>query len=216
MSKLVLPVAGHDDRAQVVPLFGVVVVVALAVALAAVRVGVVANDRARAQGAADATALAAAAADDDEAEQVAEANDAQVVSIDREAGEVTVEVRVGSATARASAHRAEADSAMSTIGVDGLHPDLVASIRDAESVIGRPLRITSGLRSRAEQEELWRNRHQNPYPVARPGTSAHERGLAVDVSTHDLADLVPIAEQVGLCRPLPSTDPVHFRRCADL
>lgn len=43
------------------------------------------------------------------------------------------------------------------------------------------LRITSVRRSRTEQLKLWNNRHNNPYPVAPPGTSKHERGLAWDM-----------------------------------
>lgn len=43
------------------------------------------------------------------------------------------------------------------------------------------LKITSVLRSYTKQLELWNNRHNNPYPVAPPGTSKHERGLAWDM-----------------------------------
>ncbi len=215
MSCVVNPVV-RDDRAQLVPLFGVVVVMGFAVALLAVRLGVAANDRARAQSAADVAALAAAGGGEGEAFEVAAANDAEVVSIDWAAGAVRVEVRVGAASARAAARRVDPGPLSSSASTAGLHRNLLASIRRAEAIIGRALRITSGLRSRAEQEALWRNRHRNPFPVARPGTSAHERGLAVDVSPLDLGDLVPIAADVGLCRPLPEADPVHFRRCADL
>lgn len=42
--------------------------------------------------------------------------------------------------------------------------------------------ITSGIRSTAQQAALYANRANNPYPVARPGTSLHEQGRAVDVS----------------------------------
>ena len=42
--------------------------------------------------------------------------------------------------------------------------------------------VTAGFRSRAKQQELWDNRASNPYPVARPGTSNHESGQAVDVT----------------------------------
>lgn len=43
------------------------------------------------------------------------------------------------------------------------------------------LTVTSVYRSRTEQLKLWNNRRNNPYPVARPGTSKHERGLAFDM-----------------------------------
>lgn len=43
------------------------------------------------------------------------------------------------------------------------------------------LTVTSGFRSYSHQLELWNNRHNNPYPVARPGTSFHELGRAFDM-----------------------------------
>lgn len=43
------------------------------------------------------------------------------------------------------------------------------------------LRVTSVYRSKSEQIRLWNNRHNNPYPVAPPGQSLHEYGLAWDM-----------------------------------
>lgn len=43
------------------------------------------------------------------------------------------------------------------------------------------LKVTSVYRSRTEQLKLWNNRHRNPYPVAPPGRSLHEYGLAWDM-----------------------------------
>lgn len=43
------------------------------------------------------------------------------------------------------------------------------------------LQITSVRRSRTQQIALWNNRANNPYPVAPPGTSKHELGLAWDM-----------------------------------
>lgn len=47
----------------------------------------------------------------------------------------------------------------------------------------RTARITSARRSRAEQERLYRRflAGQSKYPVARPGTSRHEQGRAIDL-----------------------------------
>lgn len=46
--------------------------------------------------------------------------------------------------------------------------------------------ITSGRRTRAEQEELWakfqRGDPSQPYPPLPPGRSQHERGFAVDIA----------------------------------
>lgn len=43
------------------------------------------------------------------------------------------------------------------------------------------LTVTSVRRSRTEQLRLWNTRHRNPYPVAPPGRSLHEYGLAWDM-----------------------------------
>ncbi len=46
---------------------------------------------------------------------------------------------------------------------------------------GITIKVSSGFRSVERQRQLYANRRSNPYPVAVPGTSKHERGLAVDV-----------------------------------
>jgi hypothetical protein len=53
----------------------------------------------------------------------------------------------------------------------------------------------------------------NPYPVAPPGRSAHELGLAVDLWAGNDGQqnlLAALAPQVGLRRPLGTRDAVHF------
>jgi hypothetical protein len=71
--------------------------------------------------------------------------------------------------------------------------------------------VTSGFRSRAKQEQLYANRASNPNPVAPPGTSMHERGLAVDVSD------IPGFQRAMSSAPANARltwfgpgDPVHF------
>ena len=67
----------------------------------------------------------------------------------------------------------------------GLHPEVRAAadwaVRYAESQ-GVPVTITSGYRTWEDQARLrakW-ERGENPYPVNRPGDSAHNWGLAFD------------------------------------
>lgn len=43
------------------------------------------------------------------------------------------------------------------------------------------LKITSVYRSYSDQLRLWNNRHNNPYPVAPPGSSYHEFRRAWDM-----------------------------------
>lgn len=45
---------------------------------------------------------------------------------------------------------------------------------------GIDLRISSGFRTRSEQERLWEQYGRNPARVAPPGTSNHEKGNAID------------------------------------
>jgi hypothetical protein len=90
---------------------------------------------------------------------------------------------------------------------------MAAAIARAGALLGEPVPITSGWRSRAQQAALWARRATNPYPVARPGTSMHERGLAIDVPRSFVAALRSVAAAAGLCQPLPVSDPVHFELC---
>jgi uncharacterized protein YcbK (DUF882 family) len=88
-----------------------------------------------------------------------------------------------------------------------------AALARAEQILGHPIAITSGYRSREDQERLYANRANNPYPVAAPGSSMHEQGLAIDVPVGDVPELVRVGSQAGLCHPLPEADPVHFEVC---
>jgi len=63
---------------------------------------------------------------------------------------------------------------------NGLRPGLRPYARELVSYFPG-VRITSVRRSRTQQLALWHNRHNNPYPVAPPGRSMHEHGLAWDM-----------------------------------
>ena len=92
---------------------------------------------------------------------------------------------------------------------------MLAALARARELLGVAVPITSGYRSPEKQAELWAHRASNPFPVARPGQSAHERGMAVDVPLSFVARLLTVARQAGLCRPYPVADPVHFELCPD-
>jgi LAS superfamily LD-carboxypeptidase LdcB len=89
-----------------------------------------------------------------------------------------------------------------------------AALARAEQILGRRIPITSGYRSQRQQAALFFRRAANPFPVAPPGTSMHERGLAVDVPVAIADELAAVGRQAGLCRPYARTDPVHFELCA--
>jgi LAS superfamily LD-carboxypeptidase LdcB len=159
-------------------------------------------DRARARTAADAAALAGAAEGDQAARQVATANGAKLLEIERSGDEVVVQVRVGEVEAYAKARGVRGRSttgatAGSLSAVRGItvHSSIAAqlgALLDAAESDGIALTGT-GYRSTQHQIQLRRahcgSTHYAIYeapasscspPTARPGTSMHERGLAVD------------------------------------
>jgi D-alanyl-D-alanine carboxypeptidase/Putative Flp pilus-assembly TadE/G-like len=207
-----------NDGGQIVPLAAALVALCCVALLALAPVARALDDRAQARTAADAAALAGAAAGERTAREVAGANGADLLEIERNGDDVVVQVRVGEveAYARARATRRPVDAG-GTAGAggrrSGLAPAMLAALARADGLLGRPVTVVSGLRSRSQQEALWRRRATNPYPVARPGTSDHERGLAIDVPRAEVGDLLRVARAAGLCQPLPVTDPIHFIVC---
>jgi D-alanyl-D-alanine carboxypeptidase/Putative Flp pilus-assembly TadE/G-like len=210
---------GNDDG-QIVPLAAALVGLCCVALLALAPVARVLDDRARARTAADAAALAGAADGERTAREVAGANGADLLEIERNGDEVVVQVRVGEveayARARATPRPVDAGAGGTAGGAGeraGLAPAMLAALARADGLLGRPVTVVSGLRSRSQQQALWERRATNPYPVARPGTSDHERGLAIDVPRAEVANLRRVARPAGLCQPLPVTDPIHFIVC---
>ena len=167
-------------------------------------------DRSQAATAADAAALGGAFGGRTDATDPAKRNGGALVSYVERGDTITVVVRVGDRTATA---RAQRSAPLATGNRVGLHPDMALALARADRLLGQPVPLSSGLRTRAQQEWLWRNRHHNPYPVARPGTSRHESGRAVDVPSAFVPTLLRVAAHVGLCRPIPVSDPIHFELC---
>ena len=96
----------------------------------------------------------------------------------------------------------------------GLDPKLATIAKNLPKVaksLGFSARVTSGYRSYKKQKELyinWKNGY-SPYPAARPGTSDHEIGMAIDVLSDNQDALVTLLTQAGLFWAGP-TDPIHF------
>ena len=191
-------------RGQSLPIVALQLWLIAAVMVMVALVGERAVTRSRAQTAADAAALAASGGGDPGL--LAARNGAAIARVD-DGDEVDVVTTIGDVEAAARALRS------SDAATAGLDPRLVGAIAAAEVLLGEPVPIVSGFRSRAAQEALWARRDSNPYPVARPGTSQHERGLAIDVPPGFAPRLAGVAGAVGLCRPLSVTDPVHFVLC---
>lgn len=198
---------GHEpedsDRGQAVLLIALVLWLVVGIAVIMGALGQRAVQRARAQAAADAVALAAAAGV--APDTIAAGNAVVITSVDH-VPDPDVVVSIGDIEAAARAHRTRPELA-------GLDARLRAAIARAELLIGEPIVVVSGFRSRADQQRLWAAREANPYPVAPPGTSLHELGLAIDVARHQASLLARSADRTGLCQPLPATDPIHFVLC---
>jgi D-alanyl-D-alanine carboxypeptidase len=90
-------------------------------------------------------------------------------------------------------------------------PELLGRLERLASSRGETWTVTSGLRSIAEQQRLWDNRHNNPYPVEPPGMSRHHDGEAADVTIDGRAiqDVVPRDELVRAGLSPLAGDAVH-------
>jgi LAS superfamily LD-carboxypeptidase LdcB len=121
----------------------------------------------------------------------------------------------GSPAASASAAPASAPAAPGSYphlrGDLDASPEVLRRLEALAAKRGETFNVTSGLRTRAEQQRLWDNRGGNPFPVARPGHSRHESGRAADVTIggKPIQAVIPAAElrRAGLV-PL-SGDAVH-------
>lgn len=184
--------------------------------------------RARAQLAADAAALAAVAEagpygrgeQEATAARFADANGARLLECLCEPGATAVQVRVAVGDVVADA-RATFDPQMlmpaTTYTGAGLHPLLQASVDRLLAAAKGAVTLVSGRRSTERQSELWAEalvRYGDAESaddwVARPGTSMHEKGLAVDLGG-DLQLAARLVEHLDLPlhRPM-SHEPHHF------
>ena len=200
----------RGEAGQAMPLVLVVVAASVGAMLLLGALGGRALLSAKAQTAADAAALAGAAEGPEAADELARLNGSASAGVEGGVGDATVTARVGGVDAVA---RAQSPPAPGAVAVQGLTPAMQAAVTRAGALLGAPVPISSGLRSFALQAALWAARATNPYPVARPGTSMHERGLAIDVPRTFVTTLRGVAAAAGLCQPLPVTDPVHFELC---
>lgn len=192
-------------------------------------IGEAAAQDARAQMAADSAALAAAAetlpgaAGDPElqARRFAALNGGRLLTClcNAQDSAVQVTVVVGSVVARA---RAVMDPTLlqpldAFAGTGGLHPALGSAVTRLIEASHGSIYVVSGFRGPREQARLWASalaEHGSVESaddwVAPPGTSMHERGLAVDLGGDlALADRLVRSMRLPLTRPL-SHEPWHF------
>ena len=92
---------------------------------------------------------------------------------------------------------------------------MVAALTQAVTAYGKPITITSGVRSKEEQQKLYDDwiSGKSKFPAAKPGNSKHEGGNAVDISLADADALASggYLKAAGLGRPVDG-DPVHIQQ----
>ena len=97
---------------------------------------------------------------------------------------------------------------------EGLNNNLVAAIQRIELHLGREVPLATAYRTYEEQSCLYNRYAGTSQPVAAPGQSNHNRGLAVDVDRTWLnsSNYREIFRQYSLCETV-SNDPGHFELC---
>jgi hypothetical protein len=111
------------------------------------------------------------------------------------------------------ASRAKVD--VVALNLSRVHPKLRTIARNLPRVAasqGFEVRVTSGWRSYSNQAKLYRDylNGVSHYPANPPGTSEHEKGLALDILSTNTSRLVDILASVGLYWAGPA-DPIHFQ-----
>ena len=110
-----------------------------------------------------------------------------------------------------------AGGAKSTVaGMEGVNADLATAVQKAtaeyQAVTGKSATITSGVRDYQKQKDLydaWIAGGKKGNPVAPPGTSKHETGMAVDINSDaaNYMDQAGILKKYGLVRPVAGDAP---------
>ena len=121
------------------------------------------------------------------------------------------------AAAPASGATLSPDKAVTGKDLAGVNGQLAGAVKAAATefmaISGKPVTVTSAVRTPEEQEKLWADYQAGKakYPVAPPGKSKHDRGAALDIdsSTADAMDQKGLLAKYGLGRPVPN-DPVHI------
>lgn len=103
---------------------------------------------------------------------------------------------------------------MSTWGVKDQIAYLGAILYILLYLYGLQPRITSGYRSTEKQRELynrWLAGDKTIHTPAKPGSSPHEKKIALDIWCTNAAAAAWIAHQIGLQTGYEYNDPVHFQ-----
>jgi len=100
---------------------------------------------------------------------------------------------------------------------DGIRSRIINAAKEFNSMTGSKIAINSAKRDSEDQQRLWDESVKagrtgftdKGMPIGRPGTSKHERGLAVDIQNYNDPNAVSAMNKQGLFQTVPN-DPVHF------
>jgi LAS superfamily LD-carboxypeptidase LdcB len=114
---------------------------------------------------------------------------------------------------------APSDKAVTGKSLSGVNEGLANAIKAAASeymsVTGKPVQVTSAIRSKEEQQKLYDDYKagKSKFPAAPPGQSKHALGTAIDIdsSTANAMAQKGILGKYGLGQPVAG-DPVHIER----
>jgi len=103
--------------------------------------------------------------------------------------------------------------------VSGLHPSVQSRFRamadEYYQMTGNQIKVTSARRTTQQQIKLYQDYidGRSKLPAAKPGTSLHERGLALDIDAKQAQDLhlSGLLQKHGFTWPMPQRDPVHIQ-----
>jgi hypothetical protein len=130
-------------------------------------------------------------------------------------GEVDLSGGGGAASAPPSGEPVSPDKFLKGKSTEGVNKELVISLTKAARDLGRPITVTSAVRSPEEQQKLYDDwiSGKSKYPAAPPGKSRHGSGTAIDIDSKDANALASagLLAKYGLGQPVAG-DPVHIQK----
>jgi hypothetical protein len=101
---------------------------------------------------------------------------------------------------------------------DAFQNAVTKAAEEYNSVTGKKIKINSATRDPADQERIYAESvaagrpgiSPTGMPIGKPGTSRHERGLAIDIQNYTDPQAVAAFNRQGLFQKVPN-DPVHFQ-----
>jgi hypothetical protein len=129
-------------------------------------------------------------------------------------GEITADQAATGLQPAAPSDKAVAGKSLSGVN-EGLASAIKAAAADFMAISGKPVQVTSAVRSQEEQQKLYDDYKagKSKFPAAPPGRSKHALGTAVDIdsSTANAMAQKGLLGKYGLGQPVAG-DPVHIER----